>query len=279
MELTVGRGLLEIEKHDSPLFMSKISRKLRHYHSVLGLKGVFAFLFAKMIRRKLVYSARLPEFVHPLYIRLATTDLSVFRQVLVEKHYDFNLPREPKTIVDAGANIGLASVFFAQRWPNALIAAIEPEDSNFGILERNVAPYPCIRPLKAGLWLDTGEIELVDPGLGNHGFQIRAATSDLQKERSFIKSLSVNSIMDELKVDFIDILKLDIEGAEAVVFANASSWINQVGVVMAELHDHIRPGCTAAFEAATQNFRKFGTRGEIEVRIHPEYLDAPAACH
>ncbi|HEU5171300.1 MAG TPA: FkbM family methyltransferase, partial [Gemmatimonadales bacterium] len=52
----------------------------------------------------------------------------------------------------------------------------------------------------------------------------------------------------------VDILKLDIEGAEREVFSEGSAeWIEKVGLIIVELHDHLRPGCRAALDAAVRS--------------------------
>src|SRR5436190_21998125 len=122
--------------------MCRALRKIRHYHSVLGLPGVMVFLFAKVSGMRPLFCKNLAGIRHPVYVRIGTTDLSVLKQVLVERQYDFSLPVTPKVIVDAGANIGLSAVFFANKYPAAVIFAIEPEESNFKVLEKNVSAYP-----------------------------------------------------------------------------------------------------------------------------------------
>ena len=65
--------------------------------------------------------------------------------VLDGKEYDFAVDR-PSVIIDAGANIGLASIWFASKFPEARILAIEPEKSNYELLVRNVEPLHHVTP-------------------------------------------------------------------------------------------------------------------------------------
>ncbi len=103
-------------------------------------------------------------------MRLNTSDFPTFDQVFIQQEYDFDISRAPKVIVDAGANIGLASIYFANKYPDAKIIAIEPEQSNFKLLEMNVSPYPNVIPVQAALWNKNEDINLIDPGLGKWGF-------------------------------------------------------------------------------------------------------------
>ncbi len=63
-------------------------------------------------------------------VRPGTVDQEVFNEVFVAHQYDLD-GLDPRSIVDAGAHIGLASVMFASRYPKATVFAIEPEASNF----------------------------------------------------------------------------------------------------------------------------------------------------
>ncbi len=213
------------------------------------------------MRKKLVGIA------HPVYLRVGTTDLSVFKQVFVERHYDSPLPKPPKSIVDAGANIGLSAVYFANQYAGATIVAIEPEDSNFKLLKRNVSAYSQIFPLQAALWKEDGIIALIDSGEGHHGFQIIAKSTNDSQVKGSVISLTLNSLMEDRGWAFVHLLKIDIEGAEKEVFENCSAWIDRVGVIMAELHDNIRPGCSVAFNAAVHGFVEKSSKGEISVCI------------
>jgi FkbM family methyltransferase len=242
--------------------MLRVFRKLRHYYSSLGIRGVVTFLFAKLTNSKPLFRVQLPDIKHTIFLRIGTTDVSVMRQVLLEKHYDFDLPSSPRVIVDVGSNIGLAAVFFANKFPNATIVALEPEESNFRILERNVAPYPQVKPLMVALWNDNLPISLVDTGMGSHGFQTTSSPQPNPARTRLIDAITVDTLMSRTKTTAIDLLKIDIEGSEKEVFENSSDWMPKVGAVMVELHDHLKPGCTNAFLEATREFSEYKQKGE-----------------
>lgn len=246
----------------------RIVPKICHYYSVGGGLGVLLFLFSKISHTKPLLRRKLPLIKHPFYIRIGTTDASVLKQVLLERQYDYPLPISPKVIVDAGANIGLSAIFFANRYPDALILAIEPEDSNFQLLQRNTAPYSQIKALKAALWQKKQQICLIDPKDGNDGFRTKEGLLDDDVCLGYVQGVTLDSLMAEKGLSLIDVLKVDIEGAEKEVFENSSNWINRVGIIIAELHDHIKIGCSAAFLHATQDFGFDGPmRGETVIRI------------
>ena len=247
-------------------FVTRAIRKIRHYHSALGVSGVLTFLFAKLSRTKPVFWKRLAGIKYPVCVRIGTTDVSVLKQTLIERHYDYSLPKPPKIIIDAGANIGLSAVFFANKYPDAVIAAIEPERSNFEILKTNASAYSQIRAFEAALWWENGNIPLMDPDHGHHGFRTIANMEGSQNSR-VVKALTVDTVMAELGSEYIDVLKIDIEGAEKVVFEHSAGWIDRVGVILAELHDEIQFGCVAAFSEATKDFHVGANQGETVIRI------------
>jgi FkbM family methyltransferase len=196
----------------------------------------------------------------PVLLRVGTTDVDVYRQVMVDREYECNLSVAPEVIIDAGAHIGLASIWFATRYPNALIVAVEPETDNFELLVANTVAYPNVQAVRAALWVTDGDVDLLDPGWGTWGFRIGdRATGDNKK---VVCGVSLPRLMDRFRLDHIDLLKLDIEGSEVEVFSQCSSWIDQVEGIVVELHDRIRPGCSRAFFGAVRDFTHERWNGE-----------------
>lgn len=233
-------------------------RKISHYFRLLGCRGVIAFLFGKATRTQPMVRVRVPGIQHPVYVRACTTDASVYAQVLVEKHYEFELSIDPRFIIDAGANIGLAAVYFANRFPDATIVAVEPEAGNYAMLCKNVAPYPKIRPLRAALWSENCQLNLFDPGQGSHGFQIRSDSVG----SAAVDAVTVDYLLQQAGMKEVDLLKIDIEGAEKEVFEASADWKGRMLAVMAELHENLKPGCIAAFETATAHLDGYAVKGE-----------------
>src|SRR5437016_4311562 len=145
-------------------------RTFREYYSLFGGRGVWLAAQARFRRKCMEVAVVVPGVRHPVRVRLRTSDVSTFKQVLVRAGYDCDFGRAPRVVVDAGANIGLTSVFYANKYPQAKILAIEPAKSNFRLLEANTAPYPQIIPVQAALWKEAEQLNIIDAGLGNWGF-------------------------------------------------------------------------------------------------------------
>jgi FkbM family methyltransferase len=194
----------------------------------------------------------IPQSKTPLLLRANTSDVEIFEQIFVHELYGVPTSSSPKLIVDGGANVGYASVYFANQYPEAQIVAFEPEASNFDMLRINTASYPHIKIFQAGIWSKKTALRIENPEDDKCSFRIEEDSSG----EGSITAVTIDDILSSSSAVFIDILKLDIEGAEKEVFENSSSWLNKVGVLMVELHDWFKPGCSKAFYSAvsTLNF-------------------------
>lgn len=210
---------------------------------------------------------RLPTIKAPIYLRAGTSDSKTFDQVFIAEHQAVYLENEPKVIFDVGANIGLASILFANRYPQAQIIAVEPERSNYELLCRNVAPYPNIKTIECGVWYRDSWLTISNPDDEKWAMQVIESTESSDDR---IQGFSLLTLMERFSVSTIDLLKVDIEGAEVELFGDGfEDWIDCVGVLMVELHDRIRPGCEAAFAAATHRAWEVFQHGEYTVAKLP----------
>lgn len=182
-----------------------------------------------------------PLFTHPFKLRPGTSDDAVFHQLVDAREYDFNTPVPPKGIIDAGANIGLTSALFATRYPNAYILAVEPEASNFALLLENVHPYPNIIPVFGAVWSKNTTIAVDDIGLNKWGFVTHANPTQQTVHRA--PAFDLSTLLRLLPAQ-CDILKMDIEGAEAEVMISTNTDLGAIGSVIIELHDGIVASCS-----------------------------------
>lgn len=125
--------------------------KVKFYLKIAGPAGLLKAIMATVTKSAVLLRIKRPDCRFPFVLRFPSSDPDTFEQIFVSNEYDFLVETQPQIIVDAGANIGLASIYFANNYPEAKIIAIEPEQSNFELLKKNVAPYPNIIPLQAAL--------------------------------------------------------------------------------------------------------------------------------
>lgn len=196
-------------------------------------------------------------------LRLGGSDLRTFAHVVAHDGYDPPWPMSPSVVVDAGANTGMAAVWFAEKYPEALVVAVEPDPENFELLLRHTAPYPRVRCVRAALWTSCGTVRLSDPGQGPWAYRVDGAAGTGEgAEGVEVPSVDLPTLLADHGVDHVDIFKCDIEGSELEVFADSARWIDRVDLVVAELHDWMKPGCSRAFFAATEGFTDEFVRDE-----------------
>jgi len=179
-----------------------------------------------------------------VYLRPGTADQDVYHQIFVTREYDIDLGA-PLFIVDAGAHIGLSSVFFVSKYPKATVIAIEPEPSNFDVLLRNVENYSNIKPIRAGLWSRKAHLSIQDSNVATWSFRVSEDSSG-----SGIPAIGIQDVITDFNMDRIDVLKIDIEGSEIEVLNHSKAWIDAVKTLIIELHDRFRPGCAEALQKA-----------------------------
>jgi FkbM family methyltransferase len=211
----------------------------------LGARGILAVSTNLLFGSPTYLPVATDEAKHPLFVRLRTSDAELFRSVFLDREYHCPVAFSPRTIVDVGANCGMTSVFYANLYPDATIIAVEPESSNFAALVKNTRDYPNIIPVQAALWCGDGQVE-VFPGWpltenwGKWGFRVRNGIG--------CRALTLTTLMREYGIDTVDILKIDVEGAEREIFSSCD-WVDRVKFLAIELHDHYWPGCSTAVNA------------------------------
>ena len=255
-------------------------RAVTFYYRALGIRGLLRTVRAKLASSSAHFTVVRRDCAFPFQLRVPTSDVPTYVQVFVHKEYEFRTARPPKVIVDAGANIGLASIYFANKYPDARIIAIEPEQSNFNLLKENVAPYANVFPVQAALWHRNEEINLADPGLGKWGFmtEMKDASEPIPSKMCHsVRAVTVDRLMSELKLDAIDILKIDIEGAEREVFSDTSAWIASVNSLIVELHEHMKVGCIGSFYVGSRGFDNEWKQGENLYLSRGTFITRPTA--
>jgi FkbM family methyltransferase len=247
-----------------PSYQSAFNRALKYKHHVQALGLFSGFSSATFPTRSPLVAAIWEPCPHPIWLRSGTSDMTVFKEVLQEEEYGFNLSAPPLTIIDAGANIGLASIWFATRYPEAKIIAVEAELSNYELMVKNLAPFPNVTPLHAALWSHAGILAITEPnGTEPWAFQTAEVGADWTATRGTVESLTVSDLMSRFGFDEIDLLKIDIEGAEFDVFSDDGcvEWIEAVNAIAIELHDRFRPGCSRAFYSRVDDLKVDASRG------------------
>jgi len=235
------------------------------YWRIYGIKGMISYAAVRYGSAKKLRRHYLKGIAEPIFLRCDTTDPLTMREVFLDRDYDIETDGKVEWVVDAGANIGLSSVFFANKYPEAKILAIEPEEENFNLLKKNVAHYPQVIPIHAALWNYSGEIQLSDPGRGAHGYVTLAGSEGAVADSWSVPCVTLRDLISRFSIPKIDLLKVDIEGAEREVFEDSLDWIDKVVFIIVELHERFKPGCTEALNNATPKMNTILRYGKLLV--------------
>lgn len=224
----------------------RTTRQLETYFKVFGGPGLWLWARCVFLKQDGVVDAVVKQAPHvTVRLRTGTSDVEVFEKIFIDEEYKLPFERPVGTILDLGANIGLASVYYALAFPDATIVAVEPSSENIALLRSNVAAFPKIRVVHAAAWSKDGPLAMVDPGMGPWG--MRVEDSQHRDESAVVEGLRVSTLLDRQGIKNLDLLKVDIEGAEKEVFGTSEDWIGRVGAAVVELHDRYSPGCSRIF--------------------------------
>ena len=237
--------------------MKQKLHKLSLYASKLGFIPAVRIVWKMFLGKKgQLISFDVPGIKHPVFIRAKTSDDYTFQQIFINEEYGFSYNGNAQIILDAGANIGLAAVYFANRFPAAKIICLEPESSNFELLKMNTNAYANIVGLQKGLWNRPAHLIVEVDGRDNWGFTVKETTSG---SADSIEATSVPALMQQYQLQQIDIAKIDIEGSEYEVLSDDASveWMKKCTTLVIELHDRMKPGTSEMLFKRLLQMEKF----------------------
>lgn len=244
--------------------ITKVEKEVRALWSLMPLRDAWKLAWPQPAGTEM--RIHLNRVRRDVVIRAGTSDLECLKKIFLLDEYSIPFNVSPKFIVDAGANIGMATLYFATRFPEARVIAIEPEGSNFNLLQRNCAGLPNVTLMHAALWPADQTVCITNPEAEKWSFKVADAAAQASSAQT-VPGVSVPKLLEMAPNGRIDWLKLDIEGAELELFSSdAEAWLNKVGIITVELHDPVRDGCSKAFYSAILKRRfKQVSKGETVI--------------
>jgi FkbM family methyltransferase len=202
-----------------------------------------------------LYTIKVPGYKHPVTIRGGNgSDGFALYQIHVMRDFDVLADLgSPRLIIDAGANIGMTSIYFLNRYPSVRIVAVEPNPETFEICRRNLAPFSDrVVLLKGAVWSRCGRV-LLEHGPVEWNSHVRDAGAS---EEASVISFDVPYLIAQGGGGPVDLLKVDIEGGEAEVFGiGAEQWISSIKNIIIEFHGDI---CEKTFFKALEGYQYDG---------------------
>lgn len=171
----------------------------------------------------------------PIELTDAASFIWQYRSIFEEEAYAFTPRQKPPVIIDGGANIGLTTLYWKQQFPKAQITAFEPGPHVFDALKVNIERFGLdnVELLQKGLWKEEGSLTFEsDKAEGGHFSQYSAEDSVETTE------VPVTRLSPYLEVELIDMVKLDIEGAEVEVLLEAADNLDSVDHLFVEYHSY-----------------------------------------
>jgi FkbM family methyltransferase len=147
---------------------------------------------------------------------------------------DLPVSRDPvRTVLDLGSNVGYSLQYFRMRFPEARIFGVEPDPANFEHLRRQAALAGNATAMPVAVAKHDGSVTFfVDPHRGQSSSMHRRQERQTEVR---VEAYSLDSLVQTLALDRIDLLKFDIEGAEMEVFSAFTGWAS-VETFLGELH-------------------------------------------
>jgi len=184
----------------------------------------------------------------PIFVRPGTSDGPVVKEIFLWDEYApllREITSDVRTIIDLGSNIGLTIRLWQRHFPTARICAVEPDQGNADLLLKNASVPPLPRGglptlIRACIAGTPGSVSLDRSG-AEWGFAMRrdSNTTHARAIRDTVEAITLDTLLERFNhtAGDIDILKCDIEGAEAEVFPKAASWLPRVRHLAIELHE------------------------------------------
>ncbi len=180
-----------------------------------------------------------------LWLRLEGSDIDNFREIVFRRVYDVvtDKVQNCKYVIDLGANIGLATRLFAARYPTCRILAVEPYLENYKLLEKNLTELVRVgrcRTIRAAVWDRKSRLAVAPPPEGKDCYYGMFVYETLEESVQVVDALTMTELIEQSGFPVIDLLKVDIEGAEVNLFRGELSWLTQVHTIAIEFHGDSR---------------------------------------
>ncbi len=218
---------------------------------------------------------RLPNVAHPVWLRPGLVDWLIMESIFIDREYDplsephnMAMDRRQKEIVDqgktpliidCGANVGLSAVWLSVRFPDATVIAVEPERANFDILSRTAKNFANIIPVHAAISDRMSRV-----ALSNHTGTPWAWRTQ-EADSGGVIAVTIRHLVGLDSRYSLMAVKVDIEGFEVNLFRDGAAWVDDLPLLVFEMHDWLHP-CSgsghAFFSTLSRHPRDYLLHGE-----------------
>jgi len=216
---------------EKPSHISRISLLLTYLRLKLRYL-ILVRLLHRPVRSETIFGLRVTFFDYLSFLLL-------FEEIFINREYWFSTPNAAPVVIDCGANIGMALLYFKTLYPDAQILAFEPDVLTFEVLAKNVHDNGIqnVSLMNCAVAASAGEQSFYyDPA------QPGAFVMSLRQERIKAATQLVHcTVLSEYVTGVVDLLKIDVEGVEGPVLddLHRSGKLAQIDQLIAEYHHHI----------------------------------------
>lgn len=208
----------------------------RHADGLAGLRALlacYAVTFRNPMSRDSV-TLPLRHRGRRAVLHMRARDIYTVAEIFRERQYALSRPLPVgAVIVDAGANVGVASTWFRLEHPDATLIAIEPVGDNHELLARNLVGHPKAVAIQAAVGERSGRATMA---LAAHGAEHAVSNVPVTGGEE-VAAMRLDAILDERGVRRVDLLKLDVEGSELDALRGLGERLSDVGAIVAEVHE------------------------------------------
>ncbi len=179
-----------------------------------------------------------PGRIRMLNYDLQYSDLLSFcpqwQDIFVKRTLEFRSANASPRILDCVANVGLASLYFKRIFPAARITAFEADPALFAMLAANLGNNGAadVQAVHAAVWTSDGTLAFRCEG--SDSGMIESLPGAVAGEAVRVPSLRLRTLLER---EPVDLLKLDVEGAEDAVLADCDGVLHRVGAMVMDLHE------------------------------------------
>lgn len=180
-------------------------------------------------------SVNFKGYPYPVYFRPGKADVNTLVQNLVREEYGF-LPSyyidDIKIIIDGGSFIGDTAIYFLNRFKNCRVIALEPNKDNYILAKLNLKNYAKrVELLNKGLYSSKTKLQMT----GSFNY---SRITNIEDDSYEIEFIDIWTLMNNFGINRIDLLKLDVEGAEKeIILINSSCWLKVTRLIVVEFHE------------------------------------------
>jgi FkbM family methyltransferase len=220
-----------------PVLVSKraLEGAMRSEPENAELRALYFQQLARVARSYIgLCTASLPELQFSLLFRCGTSDVDALTQVFLHHAFDFPLKgAAPARILDLSAGVGYATVFLANRFPDAQILCLEPVPANFRLLLLNTMAYRNTAHLNAAGWSHSGRLRVTAIRGTHRDYQFAEAA---EGDQGTYRCLSVAEILRMRAWSRVEFVSCDMRDGGAALFAEPAEWIDRADVVAVRTH-------------------------------------------